>query len=180
MKPYMLLILIIPVIGLIISLIVSKRDKEISKNFLKDTLVLSIPLVTKIVCDISGHPLEKTEYLVYFGTQLVLAVLAFTLDFLELKNKNKPTVTDEQTKLIKTLLDNLPNFVVYNFIKNMNRNEQIEFLKTVTIKEVTTDESREEEVLEDGSIKRYFSIKETPIIKTDADLEKWEPILREK
>ena len=178
MKPYMLLILIIPVIGLIISLLVSKRDKEISKRFLKDTLVLSIPLVTKIVCDISGHPFEKMEYFVYFGTQLVLAALAFTLDFSELKNN--PTVTDEQTKLVKTLLDNLPSYVVYNFIKNMNRNEQIQFLKTVTIKEVTMDESREEEILEDGSVKRYFSITETPIIKTDADLEKWEPILRER
>lgn len=178
MKPYMLLILIIPVIGLIISLIVSKRDKEISKNFLKDTLVLSIPLAAKLVCDISGHPFEKMEYFVYFGTQLVLAVLAFTLDFLELKNK--PAFTDEQTKLVKTLLDNLPNYVVYNFIKNMNRNEQIEFLKTVIIKEVAMDESREEEVLEDGSVKRYFSIKETPIIKTDADLKKWEPILKKK
>lgn len=178
MKPYMLLILIIPVIGLIISLIVSKKDKEISKSFLKDTIVLSIPLATKIVCDISGCPLEKIDYFVYFGLQLVLAALAFTLDFSELKNK--PAVTDEQTKLVKTLLDNLPNYVVYNFIKNMNRNEQIEFLKTVTIKEVTMDESREEKVLEDGSIKRYFSITETPIIKTDADLEKWEPILRKK
>lgn len=178
MKPYMLLILIIPVIGLIISLIVSKKDKEISKSFLKDTIVLSIPLAPKIVCDISGCPLEKIDYFVYFGIQLVLAVLAFTLDFSELKNK--PAVTDEQTKLVKILLDNLPNYVVYNFIKNMNRNEQIEFLKTVTIKEVTMDESREEKVLEDGSIERYFSIKETPIIKTDADLEKWEPILRKR
>lgn len=178
MKPYMLLILIIPVIGLIISLIVSKKDKEISKSFLKDTIVLSIPLATKIVCDISGCPLEKIDYFVYFGIQLVLAVLVFNFDFSELKNK--PTVTDEQTKLVKTLLDNLPNYVVYNFIKNMNRNEQIEFLKTVTIKEVTMDESREEEILEDGSVKRYFSITETSIIKTDADLEKWEPILRKK
>lgn len=178
MKLYMLIFLILPIITLIMTFVRTKNT-EISKCYFMITLFLLLPLGIKMISDIFGQPFEKHDYIVCFIYQCLIATFSFSVDIADYKYE-KSTYTDEQTKLVKTLLDNLPSYVVYNFIKNMNRNEQIQFLKTVTIKEVTMDESREEEILEDGSVKRYFSITETPIIKTDADLEKWEPILRER